>query len=193
MKRSITFLFPFFLILLCSFKLETFQWAYDAHYKIISNNNCESYKCQSSSPLLIPNFKFYFGGANADYFTKVITFGGDYYAIGNSTGRASLTRISNAGNVMWTRELSITSAWNDLIITTNNEILLVGINGNYDNNAKSLIGTCTLSGIMNVKSYNYSNRESLTKIYLNPNPENPSFPYYIIGVSNSGVLLWMIF
>ncbi|MBK8241906.1 MAG: PKD domain-containing protein [Saprospiraceae bacterium] len=186
MKRSITFLFPFFLILLCSFKLETFQWAYDAHYKIISNNNCESYKCQSSSPLLIPNFKFYFGGANADYFTKVITFGGDYYAIGNSTGRASLTRISNAGNVMWTRELSITSAWNDLIITTNNEILLVGINGNYDNNAKSLIGTCTLSGIMNVKSYNYSNRESLTKIYLNPNPENPSFPYYIIGVSNSG-------
>ncbi|MGB5033316.1 MAG: PKD domain-containing protein, partial [Saprospiraceae bacterium] len=88
--------------------------------------------------------------------------------------------------VIWTRELSITSAWNDLIITTNNEILLVGINGNYDNNAKSLIGTCTLGGIMNVKSYNYSNRESLTKIYLNPNPENPSFPYYIIGVSNSG-------
>ena len=186
MKRSITFLFPFFLILLCSFKIETFQWAYDACYQSSYIKDCTSEECNSSPSLSVPDFKIYCGTVNSDYFTKVITHAGDYYAIGNSNGRATLTRISNNGVIVWTREVSITSAWNDLIMTTKDTILLVGINGNLDNNSKSMIGTCTLAGIMTVKSYDYESRETLNKIYLNPNPQNSNFPYYIIGISNNG-------
>lgn len=186
MKRIFTILLPFILIFLSSFTFEKVQ-------KIFEESFMNSYfkeNLQDSSftaTLSVPNFKLYCGTVNSDYLTKVITHGGDYFAIGNSDGRATLTRISSTGLIVWTRAVNVTSSWNDLIVTKSGNILLVGINGNLDNNSKSMIGTCTLGGVMTVKSYDYESRETLNKIYENPNPQNLDYPYYILGISNNGI------
>ena len=187
MKRILIFLLPFIFIILCSFKFEEIQKIFDSCFnpKIILKEKSGSLSI--SKALSVPDYRMYCGTVNSDYFTKVVAHAGDYYAIGNSNGRATLTRISNTGIIVWTREVSVTSAWNDLAVTSNDSILLVGVNGNLDNNSKCMIGSCTLNGVLTVKSYNYEARETLNKIYLNPSPQNSNYPYYIIGISNNGI------
>lgn len=54
---------------------------------------------------------------------------------------ATLTKLSNTGDHIWTSQVNGTSGWNDLIINSDGNILLCGIYGAYNGMAESMIGS----------------------------------------------------
>ena len=143
------------------------------------------------SPLPVAiEFQRLFGNDLDNRFNKVIRVGDDYYVLGTDeptegvTPHATLSRLNFQGQVQWTIRLGIPSTWNDIIETDEGNLLLVGGTAPYDANANSLMGLATPSGsFLWVKYYNFSDREALTKVIRHPNPQNPDFPYYVVGVT----------
>ncbi len=132
-------------------------------------------------------FQKLFGNNSNNFFGKGIEYNNFYYIIGGNNGMATLTKLSNTGDHIWTSQVNGTSAWNDIIVNSDGNVLLVGIYGAFDGMAESMIGVVHQStgNFISLKSMDFSHRESLTKIYLNPSPANTAFPYNLIGVQNN--------
>ncbi|MCB9283617.1 MAG: HYR domain-containing protein [Lewinellaceae bacterium] len=145
---------------------------------------------ENSPPPVAIEFQRLFGDDLDNRFNKVIRVGDDYYVLGSDeptegiTPHATLSRLNFQGQVQWTIRLGIPSTWNDIIETDEGNLLLVGGTAPYDANSNSLMGLATPSGsFLWVKYYNFSDREALTKVIRHPNPQNPDFPYYVVGVT----------
>ena len=131
-------------------------------------------------------FQKLFGNNTSNHFGKGIAYNNFYYIIGGNNGMATLTKLSNTGDHIWTSEVNGTSGWNDIIVNSDGNILLVGIYGAFDGMAESMIGVANgnTGAFISLKSYDFNVRESLTKIYLNPNPASTLYPYYVAGIQN---------
>lgn len=144
----------------------------------------------SSPPFLAVEFQRLFGNGLDNRFNKVIRVGDDYYVLGTdepnegATPHATLSRLNFQGQTQWTIRLSVPSVWNDIALTDEGNLLLVGGTSPYDGNANSLIGLASPAGnFLWVRYYNLADREILTKVIRHPNPVNPAFPYYILGAT----------
>ena len=136
------------------------------------------------------DFQRLYGTSLDNNFTKVIQHGSNYYVLGQdqptsgSTPHATVTRLDANGIHQWTLSLNIPSAWNDAVLTPTGDLLVVGntLPGDASNN--SIMGLVTTSGGGNftwLRTYDVPGREGLARIIRNPNPQNASFPYYVIG------------
>ncbi|MBK8491272.1 MAG: hypothetical protein IPL49_10380 [Saprospirales bacterium] len=141
-------------------------------------------------PFAAIEFQRLFGNELDNRFNKVIRVGDDYYALGTDektdgvTAHATLTRLNFQGQVQWTIRVGVPSTWNDIIETDEGNLLLVGGTAPYDVNANGLMGVATPSGsFLWVKYYSFADRETLSKVVRHPNPDNPAFPYYVLGVT----------
>ncbi|MBK6622508.1 MAG: HYR domain-containing protein [Saprospirales bacterium] len=144
----------------------------------------------STPPFFAIEFQRLFGNGLDNRFNKVIRVGDDYYVLGTdepnegATPHATLSRLNFQGQTQWTIRLSVPSVWNDIALTDEGNLLLVGGTSPYDGNANSLIGLASPSGnFLWVRYYNLADREVLTKVIRHPNPVNPAFPYYILGAT----------
>ncbi len=130
-----------------------------------------------------------YGTSGNDGINKVIPAGTEYYVLAytganpSSDWKATVSRLSSSGPVLWTKTLDIFSQWNDGIVTPNGDLLLVGTTLPYSGyQAKSLMGLINSSGTFAfVRTSNVTGREILNRIVLNPVPQNNAFPYYILG------------
>lgn len=134
-------------------------------------------------------FQRLFGNSLDNRFNKVLRVDGDYYALGTdeisegATPHATLTKLNNQGQIQWTIRLGIPSVWNDIALTDEGNLLLVGGTMPYDITSNSLMGVVTPAGsFLWVNTYNLSSRETLTRVLRHPNPADPAFPYYVLGV-----------
>ena len=143
-----------------------------------------------------------YGTSLNNSFTRVIKDGSNYYVLGQdepsigNPSRATVTRLDANGLHQWTLSLNIASVWNDAVLTPSGDLLVVGATLPLDATNKSLIGLVTPTGgggFTWVRSYDVTGRENLSHIVRNPNPENPAFPYYILGSqwdSSNGSATW---
>ncbi len=129
-----------------------------------------------------------YGTALDEAFGKVIPHGSEYYVLGSGvpaagqTARATVSRISATGQLLWTRRLDIASQWNDAVLTPGGNLLVVGHTLPLDANSQSLMGVITPSGTFSwVRTYNVPGRESFNRVARNPAPSNAGFPYYVLG------------
>lgn len=130
-------------------------------------------------------------GTNLDNsFSKVIQDGSNYYVLGQdefndgTPPAASVTRLDANGNHQWTLSLHISSVWNDAVLTPSGDLLVVGSTLPFDAASKSLMGLVTPTGgggFAWVRTYDVPGREANTSIVRSPSPQNPAFPYYILG------------
>ncbi len=135
-------------------------------------------------------FQKYFGSNLNNSFGKVILDGGDYYVLGQdqptvgSLSNATISRLAFDGKLLWTRSLDIASQWNDAIrINPSGDLLVVGNSLPLANPfGKSIMGRIDASGNFAwVREYDAPERDLFLKIIENPIPQNPSFPYYVLG------------
>ena len=140
----------------------------------------------SNTPIAGEYFQKLYGNNSSNHFSKGIAYNNFYYIIGGNNGMATLTKLSNTGDHIWTSQVNGSSGWNDLIVNSEGNVLLAGIYGSYDGMAESLIGVINSStgSIISLRSMDFKNRESLIKIYQNPSPGIPAFPYYVTGIQN---------
>lgn len=133
------------------------------------------------------NFQCQYGNAGDNIFsTKVLRTGSGinsaYYVLGRNQGNATVTRLDASGTLVWTRALNIQSQWNDMVLTSNGNLLLVGNSLPFDATNKSLAGLITPAGTFTwVRTYDVTGREFFARIVRSPAPDNASFPYYIVG------------
>lgn len=143
-----------------------------------------------TTPTISQDFQRLYGTSLDNNFTKVIQHGSNYYVLGQdqptsgSTPHATVTRLDANGIHQWTLSLNIPSVWNDAVLTPTGDLLVIGntLPGDATNN--SLMGLVTTTGGGNftwLRSYDVPGREGLSRIIRNPNPQNASFPYYVIG------------
>lgn len=140
--------------------------------------------------LAAQNFQRIYGNSLDNSFNKVIRQNDGYFVLGRdegidgATARATVTRLDLQGQMQWTNSLDIGSSWSDAVLTPSGNLLLVGATAPFDNTAKSLMGLITPVGNFQwVKSYDFqASRESLTRIVRSPAPQNPAFPYYVLGI-----------
>ncbi|HMN90392.1 MAG TPA: T9SS type A sorting domain-containing protein [Saprospiraceae bacterium] len=144
-------------------------------------------------------FQFLYGTASNESFGKVIPHGSEYYVLGQGdvtagqTLRATIARVSATGALMWVRHLNISSQWNDAVLTSNGNLLVVGHTLPFDETARSLMAVIQPNGTFSwVRSYNVSGRETFNRVVHNPLPENANFPYYVLGTQwdPAGNALW---
>lgn len=141
----------------------------------------------ASSTVSVNYFTSFYGNSESNVFGKSVMIGTDYYVIGTNGIQATLTRLNSLGSEIWTAVVNDTSSWADLIVTSSNNILLVGsvdidlVTGTTG--ARNLlVGVCNTNGtFLSLQSSNYNEQESFTRILFNPNPANSNFPYYATG------------
>jgi alpha-tubulin suppressor-like RCC1 family protein len=135
----------------------------------------------------VTHFTLLSGNGSSNGFSRSIEISGDQYVIGNNLDRATLSRISNSGVLLWTNEVQDTSSWSDLIMNGNGNILLVGqrdrdITSGTPGGRDLLVGECTTAGVfLNLQSIDYTYQETYTAIKRNPNPANTAYPFYALG------------
>jgi|GEM_PF-1039591 len=145
--------------------------------------------------IMSQDFQRSYGASFNNTFTKVIQDGSNYYVLGQdepfsgATLRATVTRLDANGIHQWTLSLDIGSTWNDAVLTPTGDLMVVGSTLPFDATCKSLIGLVTPSGgggFTWVQSYDVPGREANTRIVRSPAPQNPAFPYYIVGTQFDG-------
>ena len=156
----------------------------------------------SLAQMYAQDFQQYFGTGFNNTFTKVIQDGNNYYVLGQdepfsgSTLHATVTRLDVNGVHQWTLTLDIGSVWNDAVLTPNGDLMVVGSTLPFDATSKSLIGVVTPTGGGNfswVQSYDVPGREANFRIVRSPVPQNPAFPYYVLGTqwdASNGSATW---
>ncbi|MBK8701300.1 MAG: T9SS type A sorting domain-containing protein [Saprospiraceae bacterium] len=129
-------------------------------------------------------------GTNLDNsFSKVIQDGSEYYVLGQdqpftgAVSRATVSRLASDGSLLWTKSLDIASQWNDAIRVNNGDLILVGNSLPGDASSKSIMGRITNTGSFAwTKSYDEpGGRDFFLHIIENPAPQNPNFPFYVLG------------
>ncbi|MEO6691736.1 MAG: hypothetical protein ABIO44_05295, partial [Saprospiraceae bacterium] len=135
-------------------------------------------------------FQGVYGTPLDNSFSKVIQDGTEYYVLGQdqpSTGalsRATVSRLASDGTLLWTKSLGIASQWNDAIRVKKGDLMLVGNSLPLANPmGKSIMGRIDANGNFAwVREYDEpGGRDYFLRIIENPNPQNPNFPYYVIG------------
>lgn len=154
---------------------------------IYSGNNLDQNIQESSLAMAGNHFQKLYGNSNPNYFEKVIPHNNFYYVIGgrSSVEFPSVTKIDNMGNIVWSKEIPSPGKWEDIIINSDDNLLLVGWLGQLDNANQSMIGVVnsTTGNFISLKSYDFNqDRELLLKIYLNPVPASATAPYYVYGI-----------
>ncbi len=135
----------------------------------------------------VTHFTLLLGNGSSNGFSRSIEINGDQYVIGNNLDRATLSRISSSGVLLWTNEVQDTSSWSDLIMNGNGNILLVGqrdrdITSGTPGGRDLMVGECTTAGVfLNLQSIDYTYQETYTAIKRNPNPANTAYPFYALG------------
>lgn len=126
------------------------------------------------------------GNSGENRFKKAIAYGGDYYIIGQNGVRAALHKMDATGAIVWSREVEDTSSWNDLIINSDNNILLVGSLDISSGLPKDvLVGVFNTSGLqINLNSYDYFINESYNSIITNPLHVTFDTRYLVVGSAN---------
>ncbi|MDZ4749927.1 MAG: T9SS type A sorting domain-containing protein [Saprospiraceae bacterium] len=142
------------------------------------------------APVESQTFQRLYGTSLDNTFSKVIRDGSNYYVLGQdestqgSPMHATVTRLGANGIHQWTLRLDIPSVWNDAVLTPTGDLFVVGSTLPGDATNKSIMGLVTPSGGGNfiwLRTYDVPGREGLSRIVQNPNPQNASFPYYILG------------
>jgi len=143
-----------------------------------------------SSKLSAQDFQRLYGTSLDNNFTKVIQHGANYYVLGQdqpaigSIPHATVTRLDANGIHQWTLSLALPSVWNDAVLTPSGDLFVVGSTLPGDATNKSIMGLVSLSGggsFTWLRSYDVPGREGLSRIVRSPNPQNASFPYYVLG------------
>lgn len=144
----------------------------------------------SGNPILAQSFQRAFGTSLDNSFTKVIKDGSFYYVLGQNESvdgaplTATVTRLDINGLHLWTLTSDVPSVFNDAVLLPGGDLLVVGWTLPFDPTNSSLIGRVTSSSggyFTWLRRYNAPGREGLTRIVLNPMPEDSLFPYYTIG------------
>ena len=128
-------------------------------------------------------------GANLDEsFSRVVPSGADYYVLGQGEvtdgqpARATVTRLNAQGELQWTLGLNIASVWNDAVLTPSGNLLVVGRSLPADDSSFGLMGLVTAAGSFSwVRAYNLPDEDGFLRIVRSPAPQNPVFPYYVLG------------
>lgn len=133
-------------------------------------------------------FQRQYGTALDEVFTKVIPSGANYYVLGQGEitdgqpARATVSRLNAAGELQWTLSLNIASVWNDAVLTPSGNLLVAGNSLPNDNTSRGIMGLVTTSGAFTwVRGYDLPLRDGFWRIVRNAVPQNPAFPYYVLG------------
>ncbi|HZV44239.1 MAG TPA: hypothetical protein VFF90_07165, partial [Saprospiraceae bacterium] len=146
--------------------------------------------CWSPTLTFSQNFQHLYGTGLDNSFSKVIKDGSNYYILGQdeftdgTPPSATVTRLDANGVHQWTLSLNISSVWNDATLTPAGDLLVVGSTLPFDATSKSLMGLVTTAGgggFTWVRTYDVPGREGNFRIVRNPSPQNPAFPYYVLG------------
>lgn len=79
--------------------------------------------------------------------SRVIPFSLGFYVLGQEDGMATITRLDQSGNWVWTNKLAIQSALADGVVLPNNSLMVVGFTFPLNLFNKSIIGEISLSGL----------------------------------------------
>ncbi|MEP7197339.1 MAG: T9SS type A sorting domain-containing protein [Saprospiraceae bacterium] len=135
-------------------------------------------------------FQGVYGTPLDNSFSKVIQDGNEYYVLGQdqpsagALSRATVSRLASDGTLLWTKSLGISSQWNDAIRVKKGDLMLVGNTLQLtDALGKSIMGRIDANGNFAwVREYDEpGGRDFFLRIIENPNPENPNYPYYVMG------------
>ncbi len=135
-------------------------------------------------------FQGVYGNSLDNSYTSVIQDGAEYYVLGQdqnsvgALGRATVSRLASDGTLLWTKSLGIASQWNDAIRVKKGDLILVGNSLPLANPmGKSIMGRIDANGNFAwVREYDeLGGRDYFLRIVENPKPQNPNFPYYVIG------------
>ncbi|MCS6929236.1 MAG: T9SS type A sorting domain-containing protein [Saprospiraceae bacterium] len=139
------------------------------------------------------HFQRYYGTKFDNAFTKVISHGAHYYVIGRdqpvagAPPHAIVARIDSTGKLLWTLRLDIASQWNDAVLTPSGNLLVVGHSLPFDVNSEGIMGLVTPTGVFSwVNLYSVPGRDGFIRVVRNPVPNNPNFPYYVLGTQWEG-------
>jgi len=139
-------------------------------------------------------FQRQFGTNLDESFSKVIQSGTNYYVLGSGEitngqpARATVTRLNALGELQWTLSLNIASQWNDAVLTPGGSLLVVGHSLPDDNTSRSIMGLVTAAGTFSwVRSYDLPQRDGFQRVVRNPAPQNPLFPYYVLGTQTDAM------
>ncbi|MCB0706937.1 MAG: choice-of-anchor L domain-containing protein [Saprospiraceae bacterium] len=112
-------------------------------------------------------FQKIYGSGGSDVFYKVIPDGNAFYVLGSVDTKATVSRISGNGTLLWTHALTISSIWADGVIEPGTgNLILVGFTYLTD---QSIIGELTQSGVeICVQLLDEPGPEALYRIERNP-------------------------
>ncbi len=139
------------------------------------------------------DFQRVYGTALDNSFTKVIQDGANYFVLGQEEAtngapqRATVTRLDANGIHQWTLSLNTPSVWNDAVLISAGELMVVGNTLPFDPNSRSLVGRVTETGGGNfawLNSYDAPGREAFLRVVKNPQPGPSNGPYYVVGTQN---------
>jgi hypothetical protein len=137
-----------------------------------------------------PTFQKRIGNAADNRLGKVIFHANNYYVLGKNDTKATVSKLNMNGNLLWTNQTDAEAFWNDIIVNKDGNLMVVGSLGSNQGNT---INNASLCGVINtgsgaftvLKSFQIGFRELLNRIYINPVPNNNSFPYYVVGTKTS--------
>lgn len=132
------------------------------------------------------SFQLLAGNTQLNIFKKVLFHQNYYYVIGSNGNKATLNKFDDLGTMIWTAEVNDTSSWNDFVINTSGNLLVVGskdINGGLPKDV--LVGVFDQNGnALRLFSYNYGINESFNSIVENPIKINAAVRYVVLGSIN---------
>ncbi len=141
-----------------------------------------------ATQILAQDFQRVYGTSLDNSFSQVVQDGTNYYVLGQDEStngapqRATVSRLDANGLHQWTLGLNIPSVWNDAVLTPSGELLVVGATLPLDATSRSLIGRVTQTGAFALlRTYDVTGRDFFTRIVSHPAPQNPAFPYYVLG------------
>ncbi len=140
----------------------------------------------SESDVLMSSFDLLTGNSQSNSFKKTLRYQNYYYVIGSNGVRASLHKLDLNGGILWSREVSDTSSWNDFIINESGNILAIGsrdISATLPRDV--LVGVFDLNGNqLRLLSYDYGINESYNSIVANPLRITAANRYLVVGSIN---------
>lgn len=139
-------------------------------------------------------FQRQYGTALDESFSEVIQSGANYFVLGmgettdGQPGRATITRLDATGTLQWTLGLNIASQWTDAVLTPTGSLLVIGHSLPDDNTSRSIMGLVTAAGTFSwVRAYDLPQRDAFLRVVRNPAPQNPDFPYYVLGTQTNAM------
>jgi len=131
-------------------------------------------------------FEKLIGNTNNNRAGKMILHDNHYYVLGQNENKATVTKMGLNGNLIWTNQTNEDGWWNDVIVNKDGNLMTVGYQGTVSNqtNLNSSIGIINAGtgNFISIRVFNFGLRDFFSRIFQNPMPSNPSFPYYIIGL-----------